>query len=140
MLTIHESVAHPTGLDRALGYEANYAGTSYITPDKIGNRIASEHCTFVGERIAPRALATCGYDDDGVKTTSFTIIAKRIFRNYQTTREQAYLVDDKEGPGRSDTFGCSLMAAAVTRSISSDITSNSEAMHSRKSRAARRGI
>ena len=58
MLTIHESVAHPTELDRALGYEANYAGTSYITPDKIGKRIASEHCTFVGDRTSPRALAT----------------------------------------------------------------------------------
>jgi TldD protein len=99
MLTIHESVAHPTELDRALGYEANYAGTSYITPDKIGKRIASEHCTFVGDRIKPRGLATCGYDDDGVKTTEFTIIEKGIFRNYQTTREQAHLVGDKESHG-----------------------------------------
>ena len=82
MLTIHESVAHPTELDRALGYEANYAGTSYITPDKIGKRIASEHCTFIGDRTSPRALATCGYDDDGVKTSEFTIIDKGIFRNY----------------------------------------------------------
>ena len=99
MLTIHESVAHPTELDRALGYEANYAGTSYITMDKIGKRIASEQCTFVGERTSPRALATCGYDDDGVKTTEFTIIDKGIFRNYQTTREQAHLVGDKASHG-----------------------------------------
>ena len=96
MLTIHESVAHPTELDRALGYEANYAGTSYITMDKIGKRIASDHCTFVGDRTAPRGLATCGYDDDGVKTEAFTIIEKGIFRNYQTTREQAHLVGDKK--------------------------------------------
>jgi len=101
MLTIHESVAHPTELDRALGYEANYAGTSYITPDKIGKRIASEHCTFIGDRISPRALGTVGYDDDGVKTSSFTIIDKGIFRNYQTTREQAHLVGDKESHGCS---------------------------------------
>jgi TldD protein len=101
MLTIHESVAHPTELDRALGYEANYAGTSYITLDKIGKRIASEHCTFVGDRISPRALGTVGYDDDGVKTSSFTIIDKGIFRNYQTTREQAHLVGDKESHGCS---------------------------------------
>jgi TldD protein len=99
MLTIHESVAHPTELDRALGYEANYAGTSYITPDKIGKRIASEHCTFVGDRTALRGLATCGYDDDGVKTGEFTIIEKGIFRNYQTTREQAHLVGDKKSHG-----------------------------------------
>src|SRR6185436_2894126 len=78
MLTIHESVAHPTELDRALGYEANYAGTSYITLDKIGKRIASEHCTFYGDRTSPRGLATCGYDDDGVKTSQFTIIENGI--------------------------------------------------------------
>jgi TldD protein len=101
MLTIHESVAHPTELDRALGYEANYAGTSYITPDKIGKRIASEHCTFIGDRTSPRALGTAGYDDDGVKTSVFTIIDKGIFRNYQTTREQAHLVGDKESHGCS---------------------------------------
>jgi TldD protein len=99
MLTIHESVAHPTELDRSLGYEANYAGTSYITLDKRGQRIASEHCTFVGDRTSPRALATCGYDDDGVKTTEFVIIDKGIFRNFQTTREQAHLVGDKESHG-----------------------------------------
>ena len=98
-LTIHESVAHPTELDRALGYEANYAGTSYITPDKIGKRIASEHCTFIGDRTSPRALGTVGYDDDGVKTSQFTIIDAGIFRNYQTTREQAHLVGDKESHG-----------------------------------------
>ncbi len=57
MLTIHESVAHPTELDRALGYEANYAGTSYITPDKIGKRIASEQCTFIGDRTSPALSA-----------------------------------------------------------------------------------
>jgi TldD protein len=101
MLTIHESVAHPTELDRALGYEANYAGTSYITPATIGKRIASEHCTFVGDRTSPRALGTVGYDDEGVKASEFTIIDKGIFRNFQTTREQAHLVGDKESHGCS---------------------------------------
>src|SRR5258708_36401086 len=88
MLTIHESVAHPTELDRTLGYEANYAGTSYITLATRGKRIASEHCTFIGDRTSPKALGTVGYDDDGVKTSEFTIIDKGIFRNFQTTREQ----------------------------------------------------
>jgi len=101
MLTIHESVAHPTELDRALGYEANYAGTSYITPDKRGTRVASKYCTFIGDRISPRALGTVGYDDDGVKTSQFTIIEEGIFRNFQTTREQAHLVGDKESHGCS---------------------------------------
>ena len=101
MLTIHESVAHPTELDRTLGYEANYAGTSYITLASRGKRIASEHCTFIGDRTSPRALGTVGYDDDGVKTSEFTIIDKGIFRNFQTTREQAVMVGDKESHGCS---------------------------------------
>ena len=98
-LTIHESVGHPTELDRALGYEANYAGTSYITPDKIGKRIASDLVTFYGDRTFPKGLATCGYDDDGVKTTKFTIIENGIFRHYQTIRDQAHLVGETESRG-----------------------------------------
>ena len=99
MLTIHESVGHPTELDRALGYEANYAGTSYLTPATIGKRIASNHVSFVGDRTSPRALATCGYDDDGVKTTSFDIVDKGIFKTFQTTRDQAHLLGEKESHG-----------------------------------------
>lgn len=101
MLTIHESVGHPTELDRALGYEANYAGTSYITPDKIGKRIASDIVTFYGDRTSPQGLATCAYDDDGVKTTKFPIIENGIFRHYQTTRDQAHLVNETESRGCS---------------------------------------
>jgi TldD protein len=101
MLTIHESVGHPTELDRSLGYEANYAGTSYITPAKIGKRIASEHCTFIGDRTSPKALGTVGYDDDGVKATSFTIIDRGIFKSFQTTRDQAHLIGEKESHGCS---------------------------------------
>src|SRR5438477_9216714 len=96
MLTIHESVGHPTELDRSLGYEANYAGTSYLTPATIGKRIASNHVTIIGDRTSPRALATCGYDDDGVKTTRFTIVDKGIFKTFQTTRDQAHLINEKQ--------------------------------------------
>ena len=101
MLTIHESVGHPTELDRTLGYEANYAGTSYITPATMGKRIASDLVTFYGDKTTPKGLATCGYDDDGVKTTKFTIIEKGIFRHFQTTREQAHLVGETESRGCS---------------------------------------
>ena len=101
MLTLHEAMAHPTELDRSLGYEANYAGTSYITRDTIGKRIGSDHITVIGDRTSPRALGTVGYDDDGVKATSFTIVDKGIFKNFQTTREQAHLVGDKESHGCS---------------------------------------
>ena len=98
-LTIHESIGHPTELDRALGYEANYAGTSYITPDKMGKRIASDAVTVYGDKTNSGGLATCGYDDDGVKTQKFPIIEKGIFRHYQTIRDQAHLIGEKESRG-----------------------------------------
>ncbi len=99
-LTIHESIGHPTELDRALGYEANFAGTSFLTPDKLGKeRVGSTHVNIYGDRTAERALATVAYDDDGVKTTKFPIISKGIFTGYQTIRDQAHLVGEKESRG-----------------------------------------
>jgi TldD protein len=99
-LTIHESIGHPTELDRALGYEANYAGTSFLTVDKLGKeKIGSEVVNLYGDRITPKALATIGYDDDGVKATKFPIVSKGIFVGYQTTRDQAHLIGEKESRG-----------------------------------------
>ena len=91
-LTIHESIAHPTELDRAMGYEANYAGTSFIAPpnDVLGKlRLGPDLLTIRGDRAEPNGLATIGYDDDGVKPESFDIVKNGIFWDYQTTREQA---------------------------------------------------
>jgi len=91
-LTIHESIGHPTELDRAMGYEANYAGTSFIAPpdDVLGKlRLGPDHLTIRGDRSQPNALATIGYDDDGVKPEDFDIIRNGMFWDYQTTREQA---------------------------------------------------
>jgi len=85
-LTIHESVGHPTELDRALGYEANFAGTSFVTTDKLNKlRYGSELVTITGDRTAPGGLATVAYDDDGVRTdgAEFPIIRKGRFENYQ---------------------------------------------------------
>ena len=66
-LTIHESVGHPTELDRSLWWEANYAGTSFLTPDKTGKlQFASKIMNFVADRTQPAGLATVGYDDEGV--------------------------------------------------------------------------
>jgi TldD protein len=99
-LTIHESVGHPTELDRALGYEANFAGTSYLTPDKLRKeKIASEHVSIYGDRTTERALATVAYDDDGVKTTKFPLIDHGLFAGYQTIRDQAHLIGEKESRG-----------------------------------------
>jgi TldD protein len=101
-LTIHESVGHPTELDRALGYEANFAGTSFLTTDKLGKfEFGSKLVNIVGDKTQDKAMATCGYDDDGVKTTSFPIIKDGMFVDYQTTREQAHLINQKASHGCS---------------------------------------
>jgi TldD protein len=89
-LTIHESIGHPTELDRAVGLEANFAGTSFLTPDKMGSfRIGSDIVSFHAEKTHPGALATTGYDDDGVQTTEWPLVERGIFVDYQTTRDQA---------------------------------------------------
>jgi TldD protein len=99
-LTIHESIGHSTELDRALGYEANFAGTSFMTTEKMGNyRVGSELMTVYGDRTIEGGLATVKYDDDGVLTTKFPIVEKGIFKHYQTIRDQAHLVGEKESRG-----------------------------------------
>ena len=99
-LTIHESIGHSTELDRALGYEANYAGTSFLTVDKMGKeRIGSDLINIWGDRTNERGLATTGYDDDGVKATKFPIVEKGIFKHYQTIRDQAHLIGEKQSRG-----------------------------------------
>jgi TldD protein len=106
-LTIHESIGHSTELDRALGWEANFAGTSFLTTDRLGTfRVGSEIVNFNGDRIRKESLSTCGYDDDGVKTRQFPIISKGIFVGYQTIRDQAHLVGAKESMGccHADSF------------------------------------
>lgn len=94
-LTIHETVGHPTELDRALGYEANFAGTSFCTPDNLDKlQYGSEIVNLVGDRTAEQGLATIGWDDDGVETAGkeFHIVKDGIFRNYQTAMGQAALI------------------------------------------------
>ncbi len=101
-LTIHESIGHPTELDRALGMEANYAGTSFLTPDKLGTfQLGSELVNVVAEKTAPGSLATCGYDDDGMKTVEWPIVERGKFVGYQVTRDQAHWI------GKSRGFACS---------------------------------
>jgi TldD protein len=101
-LTIHESIGHPTELDRALGYEANFAGTSYATPDKRGKlRIGAPILTFYADKTTPGALATCGYDDDGVATQRWNLVENGVFVGYQTTREQAAWIGEKTSRGTS---------------------------------------
>ena len=91
-LTIHESIGHPTELDRAMGYEANYAGTSFVAPpDKVlgSLKYGPEFMNVQGDRTQEGALSTIGYDDEGVKPDAFLIVKNGMFNDYQTTREQA---------------------------------------------------
>ncbi len=91
-LTIHESIGHPTELDRAMGYEANYAGTSFVAPPEkmLGTlKYGPEFMNIQGDRSQEGGCATIGWDDDGVKPDSFLIVKNGIFNDYQTSREQA---------------------------------------------------
>lgn len=86
-LTIHESVGHATEYDRAIGYEAAYAGTSFATPDKLGTlRYGSEHMHATGDRTVPHGLATIGFDDDGVATTEWDLVRDGVLVGYQLDR------------------------------------------------------
>jgi TldD protein len=103
-LTIHESIGHPTELDRAMGYEANYAGTSFIAPpeDFIGKfRYGKEFMNVQADRTQEGSLSRVGWDDEGVPADKWWIIEKGIFKDYQTTREQVAWIASLTGVRRS---------------------------------------
>jgi len=101
-LTIHESVGHPTELDRVLGYEANFAGTSFLTLDKwkSGNfNFGSPIVNFVADKTQRGSLGAVGYDDEGVQCGEWDIIKNGILVNYQTIRDQAHILGLKSSQG-----------------------------------------
>jgi len=103
-LTIHESVGHATELDRVLGYEANYAGTSFATMDKWESKkfkYGSEHVNIVADKTTPGSLGAVGYDDEGVPGKRWDLIRDGILVNYQVTRDQAHMIGQKESDGCS---------------------------------------
>ncbi|WP_074490423.1 TldD/PmbA family protein [Mucilaginibacter polytrichastri] len=94
-LTIHESVAHPTELDRVLGYEANYAGTSFLSLEKLksGNfHFGSKNMNIVADKLQPGSLGLVGYDDEGVKTGKWDIVKDGVLVNFQAIRDQAHML------------------------------------------------
>ncbi len=100
-LTIHESVGHATELDRALGYEANYAGTTFATLDKLNTlQYGSPLMHITGDRTVEHGLATVGYDDEGVAGQSWDLVRDGLLVGYQLDRRMAAL----QGFGRSN--GC----------------------------------
>src|SRR2546423_9767495 len=107
-LTIHESIGHPTELDRVLGLEANYAGTSFATREKLGKfQYGSKFINIKGDKIQKDGLATCGWDDDGVKTMEWDIIKNGILVDYQTVRDNAAVIGLKHSHGAAyaDSWG-----------------------------------
>lgn len=101
-LTIHESVGHPTELDRVLGYEANYAGTSFATIDKWKSKnfkYGSDLVNIVADKTQPGSLGAVGWDDEGVKTKQWDIIRNGVLVNYQAIRDQVKMIDQNESHG-----------------------------------------
>ncbi|MGA9572826.1 MAG: TldD/PmbA family protein [Lysobacterales bacterium] len=102
MLTIHESVGHPLELDRVLGYEANYAGTSFATLDKWRSgtfNYGSEVVNIFADKTQKYSLGCVDYDDEGVKTKEWNLIKKGILVNYEAIRDQVHIIDQKESHG-----------------------------------------
>lgn len=94
-LTIHESVGHPTELDRVLGYEANFAGTSFLTLDKWESKkfnFGSKIVNFVADKTQVGSLGAVGYDDEGVKCGQWNLIKDGILVGYQVIRDQAHIL------------------------------------------------
>jgi len=97
-LQVHESCGHPTELDRALGTEADYAGTSFLTTDKLGSfRYGSPKVSISADATTPGGLGTFGYDDEGVPAKNVPLIKEGVFVNYQSSRETAALLNLPEG-------------------------------------------
>ncbi|MDX6241556.1 MAG: TldD protein, partial [Kribbellaceae bacterium] len=110
-LTIHESIGHATELDRALGYEANYAGTSFATIDKLGTlQYGSPVMHVTGDRTAEHGLATVGYDDEGVAGQQWDLVKDGVLVGYQVDRRMAKVNEELLGTGRSN--GCAFADSA----------------------------
>jgi len=101
-LTIHESVGHPLELDRVLGYEANYAGTSFATLDKWESKnfqYGSDIVNLYADKTQLNTLGAVGYDDEGVKTKEWDLVKDGILVNYQAIRDQAKIINETESHG-----------------------------------------
>ena len=107
-LTIHESIGHATELDRAIGEEANYAGTSFVAPPEkmIGQlRYGPPMMNIQADRTQPGSLSRVAWDDEGVPADQWLLVERGVMKDYQTTREQARRIQPLTGVSRS--HGCS---------------------------------
>jgi TldD protein len=103
-LQVHESCGHPTELDRVLGHEAAYAGTSFLTPDLLGTfRYGSEHVTMTADSTRAPGLGTFGWDDEGVAARRSVLVDQGLFTGYLTSRETAAAIgQESNGTMRAD--------------------------------------
>jgi len=118
-LTVHESVGHPTELDRSLWWEADYAGTTFLTRDKLGKlQFASKIMNFVADRTQPVGLATVGYDDEGVPAQCTPIISNGLFTGYLSSRETAHTIGENRSGGTMRAEGWSRLPMIRMTNIS----------------------
>ena len=103
-LQIHESCGHPTELDRVLGMEAAYAGTSFMTPEKLNHlRYGSDQVTITADALTPTGLGTFGWDDEGVPAQRSHLVKQGLFVGYLTSRETASVLQQQSnGTMRAD--------------------------------------
>jgi TldD protein len=101
-LTIHESVGHPLELDRVLGYEANFAGTSFASFDKWQSKnfnYGSKQVNLVADKTQVGSLGAVGYDDEGVKCKEWELVKDGVLVNYQAIRDQVHMLGQNESHG-----------------------------------------
>jgi TldD protein len=90
-LQVHESVGHPTELDRVLGYEASYAGTSFLHADDVGSlRYGSEHMNITADPTTPSGLGTFAFDDEGVAAKRQPIVREGVLVGWLGSREVGF--------------------------------------------------
>lgn len=108
-LQIHESVGHATELDRVQGWEANFAGTSFVDTGKLGGafRYGSDLVNLVADATVPGGLATVGYDDDGVRSQRWHVVRDGVFSGYLTSRDVAHFESGAAAGGAARSRGCS---------------------------------
>ena len=113
-LTIHESVGHPTELDRVYGYEANFAGTSFATTDNLHKlQYAAPWVNFVADRTQPKGRSTMAYDDEGVPAQRWYIVKDGILSDYLTDRETAHRLG--RGSSNGSAFADSWSSTPIVR-------------------------
>jgi TldD protein len=101
-LTIHESVGHPLELDRVLGYEANYAGTSFATLDKWKTgtfNYGNDKVNLFADKLQAHSLGAVGWDDEGVRSKKWDLVKDGVLVDYQKIRDQAHILGQKESDG-----------------------------------------